>query len=58
MRTDIEARLDDLFMDAELAGVFDEMEEMLAEKEEAGEEVGGLWIWETFKALCQREELV
>ena len=55
---EVQARIEDLFMDADACGIFERIEAALREREEAGEPVGGLWIWEMFKALCQQEELV
>lgn len=56
--TDVQARVEDLFMDAAAVGIFDRIADAMQEKEEAGEPVGGIWIWEMFKALCQQEELL
>ena len=54
----IEADLLDLFMAADEAGIWAEMEEHMANRVEEGLPAGGIWIWEMFKALCQQRGLV
>ena len=55
---EIMAGLEDVFMRADEAGIWDELAALRSAREEDGEYCGYGWTWETFKALCVERGIV